>query len=53
MKALLDTHFYNISLNILKQGFLNICNLPFSRSRNVGKISVKVGPKNTFPTPIS
>ena len=50
MKALLYTYFCNISLNVLRPTFLTISNLPFSPSRSIGKISVKVGPKTIFPT---
>ena len=44
MIVLLSTYFY-ISLNVLGSTFLNIYNLPFLRSPNIGKIRVKVGPK--------
>ena len=40
--------FYNISLNWLRQNFLNICNLPISHFPNIRKIRVKVGPKNNY-----
>ena len=43
--VLLYTYFYNISLNVLRPTFFNICNLPFSHFPNIRKIRVKVGPK--------
>ena len=46
--ALLDTYYFNISLNALRPIFLNICNLPFLRFPNIGKIRVKVGPKTNY-----
>ena len=50
IQVLLYTHFYNISLNVLRLHFLNICDLPISHFPNVRKIRVKVGPKtNYFP----
>ena len=45
MTVLLYTYFYNISLNVLRPTFFNICNLPFSHFPNIRKIRVKVGPK--------
>ena len=45
MAVLLCTYFYDISLNVLRPTFFNIYNLPFLRSPNIGKITVKVGPK--------
>ena len=42
--------FFIISLNVLRPTFFNICNLPFLRSPNIGKIRVKVGLKTIFPT---
>ena len=48
MTVLLNTYFYNISLNVLRPTFFNICNLPFLRSPNIGKIKVKVGPKTNY-----
>ena len=45
---LLDTYFFNISLNVLRRTFFNICKLPFLRSPNIGKIRVKVGPKINY-----
>ena len=48
IKVLLYTNFYNISLNVLRQTFFNICNLSFLRSPNIGKIRVKVGPKTDY-----
>ena len=51
IQVLLYTHFYNISLNILRPNFFNIYNLPILHFPNIGKIRVKVGPKlTTFPT---
>ena len=41
-------YFFNISLNILRPTFFNICNLPFLSSPNIGKIRVKVGPKTNY-----
>ena len=46
--VLLQTYFYNISLNVLRPTFFNIYNLPFLRSPNIGKIRVKVGPKTNY-----
>ena len=48
IQVLLYTHFYNISLNVLRPNFLNICNLPISHFPNIRKIRVKVGPKNNY-----
>ena len=48
IKVLLYTHFYNISLNVLRSTFFNICNLPFAHFPNIRKISVKVGPKTDY-----
>ena len=48
MTVLLYTYFYNISLNVLRPTFFNICNLPSLRSPNTGKIRVKVGLKTNF-----
>ena len=45
MAVLLCTYFYDISLNVLRPTFFNIYNSPFLRSPNIGKITVKVGPK--------
>ena len=45
MAVLLCTYFYDISLNVLRPTFFNIYNLPFLRSPNIGKITIKVGPK--------
>ena len=50
IQVLLYTHFCNISLNVLRPNFLNICNLPISHFPNIRKIRVKVGPKTIFPT---
>ena len=41
MQVLLYTHFYNISLNVLRPNFLNIFNLPISHFQNIRKIRVK------------
>ena len=41
----LYTHFYNISLNVRRPNFLNICNLPISHFPNIRKVRVKVGSK--------
>ena len=46
--VLLYTYFYNISLNVLRPTFANICNLPFLQFPNIGKIRVKVGPKTRY-----
>ena len=46
--ALLYTYYFHISLNALRPIFLNICNFPFLRSPNIGKIRVKVGPKTNY-----
>ena len=48
MQVLLYTHFYNISLNVTRPNFLNICNLPISHFPNIRKIRVKVGPKTNY-----
>ena len=48
MTVLLCTYFFNISLNVLRPTFFNICNLPFLSSPNIGKIRVKVGPKTNY-----
>ena len=48
IQVLLYTHFYNISLNVLKLNFLNICNLPIWHFPNIRKITVKVGPKSNY-----
>ena len=42
IQVLLYTHFYNISLNVLRPNFLNVCNLPTSHFPNIKKIRVKV-----------
>ena len=50
IQVLLYTYFYNISLNVLRPNFLNICNLPISQFPNIRNIRIKVGPKtNYFP----
>ena len=46
IQVLLYAHFYNISLNVLRPNFLNICNLP--HFPNIRKIRVKVGPKTNY-----
>ena len=48
IQVLLYTLFYNISLNVLRTNFLNICNLPISHFPNIRKIRVKVGPKTNY-----
>ena len=48
MTVLLQTYFYNISLNVLRPTFFNIYKFPFLRSPNIGKIAVKVGPKLNY-----
>ena len=48
MQVLLYTYFYNISLNVLRPNFLNICNLPVSHFPNIRKIRVKVGLKTNY-----
>ena len=48
MTVLLNTYFYNITLNILRPTFFNIYNLPFLRSPNIGKTRVKVGAKTNY-----
>ena len=45
---LLYTYFFNISFNVLRPTFLNIYNLSFSLSPNIGKIRVTVGPKTNY-----
>ena len=48
MTVLLYTYFFNISLNVLRPNFFNICNLTFLHCPNIGKIRVKVGPKTNY-----
>ena len=48
MTVLLYTYFFNISLNVPRPTFFNICSLPFLRSPNIGKIRVKVEPKTYY-----
>ena len=48
MTVLLYTYFLNISLNVLRPTFFNICNLSFLSSPNIGKIKIKVGPKGNY-----
>ena len=50
IKVLLYTPFYNVSLNVLRPTFFNICNLPFSHFPNIRKIRVKVRPKTNYFT---
>ena len=38
IQVLLYIHFYNISLNVLRPNFLNICNLPISHFPNIRKL---------------
>ena len=45
---LLYTYFFSISSNVPRRTFFNICNLPFLRCPNIGKIRVKVGPKTNY-----
>ena len=48
MAALLYTHFYKISLYVLKPNFFNTYNLPFLLSSDMSKIRVKIGPKTNY-----
>ena len=48
IQVLLYTHFYNISLNVLRPNLLNICNLPISHFPNIRKIRVTVWPKSNY-----
>ena len=48
MTVLLYTYSFNVSLNVIRITFFNICNLPFLSSPNIGKIRVKVGPKTNY-----
>ena len=48
IKVLLYTDLYNISLNVLKPTFFDICNLTFLHFPNIRKIRVKVGPKTNY-----
>ena len=48
MTVLLKTYFYNISLNVPRPTFFNICNLSFLPSPIIGKIRVKVGPNTNY-----
>ena len=45
---LLYTHFYNISLNVLRSYFLNICYFHFAHFPNIRKIRVKVRPNTNY-----
>ena len=46
--VLLYTYIYNIFLNVLRPTSVNVYNLPFLVSPVIGKIEVKVGPKNSY-----
>ena len=46
--VLLYTYIHNIFLNVLTATFAKICNLPFLRSPDIGKIGVNVGPKTSY-----
>ena len=48
IQVLLYTHFYNISLNVLRPNLFNIRNLPILRFPNIRKIRVKVGLKTNY-----
>ena len=48
VKVLLYAYFYNIPLNELGQTFFSIHNLTFSRLPNIGKVRIKVEPKNNY-----
>ena len=48
IQVLLYTHFYSISLNVLRPTFFNICNLPISHFPNIMEIRVKVGPNPNY-----
>ena len=48
IQVLLYTRFYNISLNVPRPNFFNICNLPISHFPNIRKIRVKVRPKTNY-----
>ena len=48
MSVLLYTYLFNISLNVPRPIFFNMCNLSFFYSPNIGKIRVKVGPKTNY-----
>ena len=51
MTVLLYTYSFNVSLNVIRITFFNVCNLPFLSSPNIGKIGSKLGQKlTTFPT---
>ena len=51
MTMLLYTIFFNISLNVLKPTFFDICNLPFYALHISVKLGLKLGQKlTTFPT---
>ena len=47
IQVLLYAHFYNISLNVLRPNFLNICNSPISHFQISGKLGSKL---TTFAT---
>ena len=48
IKELLYTHFDNISLNVLRSTFFNICNLSLAPFPNIRKIRVKVELKTNY-----
>ena len=48
LKVLLYTHFHNISSNVLRPTFFNICNLFFSHFPNIRKIRIKVGSETNY-----
>ena len=48
MSVLLYTYLFNISLNVPRPIFFNMCNLSFFYSPNIGKIRVKVRPKTNY-----
>ena len=47
-QVLLCTHFYNISLYVLRPNFLDICSLTISHSADIRRIRVKAGPKTNY-----
>ena len=51
IQGLLYAHFYNISLNVLRPNFLNICNSSVSHFQISGKLGSKLAQKlSTFDT---
>ena len=48
MKVLLYTHFYNISLNVIRPNFSSMYHLPFSCFPNNGKVRVKFGTTTNY-----